>query len=97
MNATSAKIKLIMEDVIVVNKNDLVNAIRQVMDEIEDKRKKNENKKTISIYQFSQRIGRSHYTVKKLAEKGIIALTADGRIRVTELDRYLNNPNNQKK
>jgi Mn-dependent DtxR family transcriptional regulator len=80
-----------MESVIVASKNDLVSAIRQVMSEIEAERKIDENTKTISIHQFSQRIGRSHYTVKKLAEKGIINLTADGRIRLTELERYLNN------
>jgi len=43
-----------------------------------------------SINQVKQITGRSHATIKKLVENGIIKVTADGQISQSELNKYLN-------
>jgi len=73
-------------NILVTTKNELIETIRQVIRE-EDFIK--QNTKTYSIHQAGKVLGRSHVTIKRYIERGIIKVTQDNRILESEIQKLL--------
>lgn len=62
--------------------------IQEALSEFE---KKKQGKKLFYIAQVAKLLGKSHNTIKRLCEKGLIKTTASGMITQAALDEYLTN------
>lgn len=78
-----------METVLITSKTELAATLHAVLDERERQRRQKANLKSFSINQAAKRLKRSHATIKKYVEQGLLATTKDGRIPEVELIKFL--------
>lgn len=76
-------------------KNDVIQAIQEAIeakfDIIEKNRLRNASPRLLTVNVVAKRLKRSHATIKKLCDNGVIATTKDGLIDESEIERYLSN------
>ena len=84
-----------MSEMIFLPKNELLQAIRDAIDEkfdsVEKKRRITESPTLLTVTVVAKRLGRSYTTIKKLCNNGIIKTTKDGLIEESEIEKYLSN------
>lgn len=82
------KIKLIMETVIITTEGKLEDVIYNVMKKIEKERKETELPVTLSINQVAKKLNKAHLTISRMVQKGKLKSTPDGKIPISELDKF---------
>jgi len=78
-----------MTQLVLVQGADLKKMIKEVFKEVETEKKQSQPGKIYTINQVAKKIGKSHYTVKKLVQGGLIATTKNGLITESALNDYL--------
>lgn len=78
-----------MENLILTSTDLLAETIRKVIREEDSERKAKENELSHSKLQAAKRLNRSHTTISRYIERGIIKVTQDNRILESEIQKLL--------
>ena len=79
--------KLVLE----IPDNEFKNLIRSSLADFDQQKKKEGDVTLFTINQVAKMLHKSHSTVKKLVERGILKATRDNRLTETAINDYLQN------
>jgi hypothetical protein len=74
----------------VTSKEELAEVIESVMNKLEAKKKKGIGEKLYYVNQVAKLLGKSHTTIKKACENGLIRTTVTGLIPESAIEEFLN-------
>jgi IS30 family transposase len=80
-----------MPEIIITTKQELALVIRQELSAFQERKQTQKLTKTYTINGVAKLLNRSHATIKKQVETGMLTTTKDGRISETEIEKYLGN------
>ena len=77
------------EKIILITKEELKTIIIEAIKEVDESRRKEEPEKLLTVNKVAKKIGRSHATITKLRNNGVLKSTKDGLILESSLNEYL--------
>jgi response regulator of citrate/malate metabolism len=83
-----------MEPIILITKDELTETIKKVIMEADLERQAKENEKSFSLSQTAKRLNRSHTTIRRYLERGLLKATPDNRILESEIQNLLTSKHN---
>ncbi|MCK4677829.1 MAG: hypothetical protein KAT48_06840 [Bacteroidales bacterium] len=77
------------ERIILITDADLKTIIIEAIREVDETKRKEEPEKLLTVNKVARRTGRSHATITKLRNEGVLRSTKDGLILGSSLEEYL--------